>query len=149
MAVAAEVGPGVEEVPEGGAVSDGMVEGATDEDAAIGQFGDLNSEERHGVAVAAEHAVEGEEGLDDGRDVERGEDVGHCHVVRGRMDELGSLIVAIEEDGEGVGLLMFRRDEAASQREEVVEGMGEGGQQAGDDDGGGGVLPAVFFSLLI
>lgn len=58
----------VEEVPEGGAVGDGVVDGAADEQA-VGELGDLNGHDRRGVSAVADLPVEGEEFLEGFRDV--------------------------------------------------------------------------------
>jgi len=68
------VGEGVEEVPEGGAVGDGVIDGAADEEA-VSEFGDLNGENRGVMAGVADFPVEGEELLEAFGDVERGQEV--------------------------------------------------------------------------
>lgn len=56
-------GEGVEEVPEGGAVGDGVVDGAADENG-VGELGDLDGREGVVVASVGDHHVVGEEFLE-------------------------------------------------------------------------------------
>lgn len=89
-------------MPERRAVCDGVGERDCDE-YAVGQFGDLHGEEWVRVAVVVEEAVEGEEGVDEGRDevIIRGEDVRDGDVGSGGVDEGGAVVGAIEGDGDG------------------------------------------------
>lgn len=91
-------------MPERRAICDGVGEQDRDE-YAVGQFGDLHGEEWVRVAVVVEEAVEGEEGVDEGRDevIVRGEDVGDGDVGSGGVDEGGAVVGAIEGDGDGGG----------------------------------------------
>ncbi|KAG1337749.1 hypothetical protein COCNU_04G000550 [Cocos nucifera] len=68
-APAAELGPDIEEVPEGGAVGDSMVDDAPDEEGAIAELSDSEGSEGPQVALVADGGVEGEQGLDGQRDV--------------------------------------------------------------------------------
>jgi len=56
-------GKGVEEVPEGGSVGDGVVDGAADENG-VGKLGDLDGREGVVVAGVGDHHVVGEEFLE-------------------------------------------------------------------------------------
>ena len=53
-------GEGVEEVPEGGAVGDGVADGAAEEDA-VGEVGDLEGHDWGGMSGVTDFVVEGEE----------------------------------------------------------------------------------------
>lgn len=116
-----DLGPRVEEEPEGGAVADGVVHGEPDEDP-IGKLGDLHGQQGQGMAIVVDRPVVVEEGLDDIWDVGRGEYVGHGHVERG-MDEPGPRAVgAVNEDGVERGVGPLEGGEAAGERVEVEEG---------------------------
>lgn len=54
---AAEFGPGVEEIPEGSAIDDGVVDGASEEDGAVAKLGELEGGEGEEMAVVADGGV--------------------------------------------------------------------------------------------
>lgn len=116
-----------------------MVGGATDEDA-VGQFGDLDSEQRKEMTVVADSTGEREEGSDHGWNVGWQEDIRNCYISGGGVDEFSSLVVAVDKNGERRrgDVFVFFGGEAAGEWEEVVEGEGEGGEEAREDGVGGG-----------
>lgn len=67
------------------------------------------------MAILGKLLVKGE-GLDNGRDVWWGEDARHHHVGHKCLYELSCLVVAVGEDGERVGPIMFHHDKAANQQ---------------------------------
>lgn len=74
------------------------------------------------MAVVVDRPVVVEEGLDDLRDVSRGENVGHGEVERG-MDEPGpGAVGTVDEDGVEGGVGLLEGGEAAGERVEVEEG---------------------------
>lgn len=70
------------------------------------------------------------------RDDERGEEVGGGEVGRRSVSELGSFIIAVNDDRERArrgGVV--GRGETAGERVEVIESEGEGGYEEVDDSG--------------
>lgn len=112
-------------MPEGAAVDYCMVGGATDEDA-VGQFGDLDSEQGKDVTIVADCTGEREERSDHGGNAEWREDIRYRYTGGGGVDELNSLVVAVNKNGERRrrDVFMFFGGEAAGEGEEVVEGEG-------------------------
>lgn len=121
----------VEEVPEGGAVSNCVIDGAADEDA-VREFRYLDCQQGAEVALVADNAVrgEGEEAPDGLGHVDGGEDfVADGEMVGGGVDEVYAGVVAGDEDvpGGGVG------GEAAGEGREMGEGVGEGAAEVGEE----------------
>ncbi|KAJ8492322.1 hypothetical protein OPV22_014043 [Ensete ventricosum] len=119
---AADLRPRVEEVPEAGAVGQGMVDGAPNEHL-VGELDDLDAEKWQVVAVVAQHSVEGQEREHDWWTVDEVEYVRNLGSGGGGVDELGSQVVALEGDGMGRGRrVVLYGDEATSQESDVEKG---------------------------
>lgn len=106
-------------MPEGGAVGDGVVDGATDEKS-VCEFRDLNSGQRLEVAGITEKAIEGEELFEAIVDVDGGEEVTNKEVLSFGMNEFDASVVTDDVDV-AVGICF----ETTSEGWEMSESGGE------------------------
>lgn len=116
-----DLGESIEEIPEGGPVCDGVVDGAADENA-VCELGDLNSQNRADMTAVTNFPVKSEEFLERFGDIGRGQEVVDEESGGSDMNEIDASIVAVDEDiAIGIGL------QAAGERRKERESASERG----------------------
>ncbi|KAF7816348.1 hypothetical protein G2W53_030317 [Senna tora] len=118
---------GVEEIPEGGAVGDGVIDGAADEDA-VSKLGDLNGHNRAEMTAVTNFSVKSEEFLEGLRDIGRGEEVADEESRGNDVEKIDASVVAGDVDVT-VGVSV----EAAGERGKVRESARESGFEERDE----------------
>jgi hypothetical protein len=118
-----------------------VVVGEAEEDA-VGEVGDLDDEQREVVAVVVDGAVEGEEGLDEERNIGVGrDDVGHGDAVGDGVDDVDALSVTVDgyqaAEDVAVGVAVLVGGEAAGDGVVGVERLSERGLEVVEEAGRG------------